>query len=126
MWKRISKYFKGWFSGGFVHPVLNEKLNTAIDDKINAVKNKQSELSQKHTDLLNSYLRTYFSKEYSSTEEMAIAFDVSNKAWKKHCRTINSTEKLINLNKDAFANQVMAVVKHMKNNEKEKKTEQLK
>lgn len=110
MWKKFRSFLRRLFSKGFIHPALNEKLNTVIEDKINRVQKDQQVLIDKYSEFLNSYLRTYFSKQYDSQTQMAVAFNATNKEWQKLCRQVNSTEKLINIDKEAFKRQVKLVV----------------
>ncbi|MES2592397.1 MAG: hypothetical protein V4608_10960 [Bacteroidota bacterium] len=111
MIQKIKKFLKTIFSARFTHPVVNEKLSTAIDDKLKKRVKEQGVEIDKNTLLLNSYLRTYFSKQYETPELMRHAFDVTNKEWQKHCRNINSTSKLINLDKEAFKKRVQLTIK---------------
>lgn len=116
MWKSISSFFKGLFSKRFVHPIVNERLATAIDDKINRENKERQAKIEKHNEILNQYVRTYFSRRYSDNDEMQIAFDTINKDWKKHCRVINSTDKTINLKSNYFEQRVKTVITNLKEN----------
>lgn len=117
MWKKFKAFVKRTFSKRFIHPVFNEQINTVVDDKLKAEHLKREEISQKYTDILNGYVRTYFLKKYETMSDMEIAFKAINKEWKKICREVNSTEKLLNLNKDAFQRQVKLVVNKLKENQ---------
>lgn len=110
MINKLRQKIKGLFSKRFIHPIIDTQLSTAIDDKINRRKSEQQIQSDKYNDILNSYLRTYFSKTYDSQLDMMVAFKSVNKKWKTLCRDVNSTNPLINLKKDAFQNQVKLVV----------------
>ena len=112
------KWFKKLFSKNFIVPIVNERLATAIDDKIKARHKKQEALIDKHQAVLNGYLITYFKHKYANNEEMAIAYIEVNKLWVKYCRDINSTEKLINLNKNAFKTEVDKVLNKIENDNK--------
>jgi len=116
MIKNIRRIFKKWFSFKFKHPAVDETLNTAINDKIASRVKLQEAETKIHTDTLNSYLKTYFSKQYESPEMMKLAFDTTNKKWLNLVREVNGTSKLINLKKDAFKNQVELVIKKIKEN----------
>ena len=103
------------FSKDFIHPVINENLSDAIDDKLTKRKVAQGIAIDIHTQTLNNYLHTYFSKLQGLTPQQAIlAYDIANRNWRKYVRNINSTNKLINLNKDAFEIQVKKVLEKMK------------
>jgi hypothetical protein len=111
MIKKLKELFRRFIQRiSFVHPVLDRELSSTIDSKIKRVQNKQQELADKYNQILNNYLKTYFSKKYSSQSEMAVAYSAADKEWKKLCREVNSTEKLININKDAFSRQVKLVI----------------
>lgn len=116
------KRFREWLrklvnKRAFVHPALDKNVNTVIDDKIKRIHVKQERLTEKYNNILNGYLRTYFSKQYASQADMSIAYEATNKEWKSLVRKVNSTEKLINLKKDAFQNQVFAVIEKLKENQ---------
>ena len=114
---KIKQFLKRIFSKRFIAPIINEKLATAIDDKIIRRRKDQEKKTQEHTDILNSFLKTYFSRKYNNSSDMLTAFNTCNKHWKKHCVLINSTEKLINLKKDAFEKNVEKVINKLKENE---------
>ena len=116
MLKKIKSFFRKLFSKQFIHPEVNKRLSNAIDDKI-ARRNEDTEKEiNKNTEVLNSYLRTYFDKKYSSQSKMQVSFQTCNKQWLKHCREINSTNKLINVDKKAFEKQVKLVINKLKEN----------
>lgn len=125
MWKKLKELFLKFIQrNNFVHPVLDETVNSAIDGKIKRTQKIQQELSDKYNTILNNYLLTYFSRKYANQSEMAIAFKATNKEWESLCRKVNSTEKLINLKKEAFKNNVKLVIEKTKiNNEKKAKAE---
>ncbi len=100
--KKIIKWFKNLFSVKFITPVVDEKLKTAVDDAILAESKKREELRKHHYKILMSYLKTYFDHEYACSQDMQIAYEKINKQWMKHCRDVNSTDRLIKLNKDNF------------------------
>jgi len=100
------KFYKKLFSTKFVHPVINERLAEAIDDKLNATRKEQEALKEKYNVIMRDNIHTFLSKQYSSAIEQQMAFDVINKDWKKLVREVNSTEKLINLNKRGFEQQI--------------------
>ena len=114
MIQSIRRTFKKWFSFKFKHPAVNQTLNTAIDDKIARRVKEQEAETKIHTDALNVILRTYFAKKYESPEMMKVAFDTCNKEWLALVRKVNGSSKLINLKKDAFANQVKLVITKIK------------
>ncbi len=60
----------------------------------------------KYNAIMNDYIHTFLSKQYSSIIEQQMAFDLINKDWKNLVRQVNSTEKLINLSKTAFEKQI--------------------
>lgn len=115
--RKIKAFFKRIFSTKFIAPIVNEKLATSIDDKITRKRKEQEKLTEFHTSILNSFVKTYLSKKYENKQEMQIAFETCNKQWKKHCAQINSKEKLISLKKTAFESQVKIVIKKLKENE---------
>lgn len=104
--KKLWIWFKSLFSLHFVHPSANEELAHAINDKLDKRRREQEEQSEKYNDILNGYLRTYFSTTYKDNNEMSIAFDLTNKKWKELCKQVNKSNKLINIKKDAFADRV--------------------
>lgn len=103
------------FSKDFIHPVINENLSDAIDDKLTKRKVSQKITIDIHTQVLNSYLHTYFTK-ISTTDAggAVLAYETANRSWQKYVRQINSNNKLINLNKKAFEQQVKKVLEKMK------------
>jgi len=108
-------------SVAFVHPVVHEGFRGAIDQKIKDNTKKQDELIKIHTEHLNSLLATLFSRTYESSMDMRIAYELLNKEWKKYCKEVNSTERLINLKHGAFTErfkQVIETTKQNKNNGK--------
>lgn len=121
MIKKIKRIFKILFSKRFVHPVVDERLSTAIDDKIEARKKAQENESAIYEAKLNEFVKTYFSKKYESVELMGVSFAETNRQWKKLCRDVNRRNKLINLNKNAFQNRVQLVINQMKQNGTENK-----
>jgi len=114
MIKKLKSFFKKLFSKKFVHPVVNEKLSNAIDDKISKRIEKQNDLAKDYEIVLNGIVKTYVSKQYESVDTMKVAFDLSNKEWNKICKEVNGKSKLINLNKNAFKNKVEFVIKTLK------------
>ena len=118
-WAWLGKHIK--FEKGFIHPELNnnslnaieierKKLSDAIDNKIaknNALKTIAIDL---HTKVLNEYLYTFFKRQYANIEEQKVAFTTANKKWQKYVREVNSTNKLINLNKKSFEEHVKKVL----------------
>lgn len=109
--KKLRELFRRFIQRiSFVHPTFDSELSTVIDSKIKRVQSKQEDLAEKYNKILNNYLKTYFTKKYNSQTEMAIAYQAANKEWKKLCREVNSTEKLINIDKGAFERQVKLVV----------------
>lgn len=110
--KKIIDFFKKnvSFNWRFVHPVIDTELDHAIDDKLKARRMKQAEEIEKHNDILNGYLRTYFSKRYADNQEMAIAFDLTNKKWKSYCKNINKSNKLVNLRNTMFEERVRLTI----------------
>ena len=105
--KWIFKFFKWLTSKARPHPIVNQKLDTAIDDKIKKRRIEQEKLIAEHNAILTSYAKTFFSKQYANNQEMAFAFVVADKQWRKHVREVNSTNKLINLGKEDFKKLVM-------------------
>lgn len=118
MIKSISNFFKGLFSKRFVHPIINERLATAVDDKINRENKERQARIEKHNEVLNQHVRTYFSRRYDNNDEMQIAFDTINRDWKKHCRLMNSTDRLLNLRSRAFEERVKTVITNLKENDR--------
>ena len=116
----IKKLLKKLFSYKFIHPIVNERLSNAIDDKRNSRIKLQNEEIKKYNDILNGYLKTYFSKTYNSADDMSFTYKLINKEWKQLCVKVNSTNKLINLNKTSFEKQVKSVINKV--NETKKKT----
>ena len=102
MFKRFSKWLKSLFSPKFIVPEVNKKLSMAIDDKIAKTKVKMEEERAKHDHILKEYLRTYFDREYSCEEDQEYSYLICNRGWKLHVKQVNSTNKLINLDKRAF------------------------
>ena len=118
MFQKIKALWRKIFKREFVHPVVNDKVNTAISDKLASVERERMAIIHKYDQELNSLLRTYFGREYPSQQDMALAFEVSNKEWLKIVRKANSTERLINLDKEAFKKQCKKVVEHVKDSQK--------
>jgi hypothetical protein len=114
MWKKFKAWFRNLFSARFIVPVVNEKLATAVDDKLKARRKKYDKMVTENQQILRNYARTYLDKAYSCEADMAFAFDEINRAWKKHVRSINSTSKIISLRKDGFEIEVKALIKIMK------------
>lgn len=118
--KNIFKKVKNYFGFGiFISPEVNQKLSDAIDDKIAREKVKQSVEVNVHTKVLNSFLHTYFTKSYSSNEEMNIAYEAANKKWKEYVRGVNSTSRTLNLDKHAFEKHYQLVLKQIIKNRNE-------
>lgn len=104
--QNIKQFIKRMFSFKFVHPIIDEQIDHAINDKLKKRRLEQEDETVKYNDKLNSYLRTYFSKDYATPQEMAMAFALVNKQWQELCRSVNSKNKLINLNKNSFKDRV--------------------
>lgn len=118
--KYILQFFKWLMKGATPHTSINQKLDTALDDKLRKRREEQQVLIQEHNEVLNSFLRTYFSKQYISNKEMAFAFSVSDRQWKRYVREVNSTTKLINLNKNDFKHRVMKTLSEIANSKNQK------
>ena len=101
-YQKVKSFFKKLFSKHFISLEVNKELATALDDKLLRHKIKQEIAIEQHNKVLNSYLYTFLKKKYSNPAEMQLAFDITNKEWKKYTSKINSSNKLINLNKEAF------------------------
>ncbi len=114
--KKLWIWFKSLFSFKFVHPVIDEPLQTAITDKLDARRKEQEAQTDKYNEILSSYLRTYFSTPYANNEEMSIAFDLTNQKWKQLCKDVNRTNRLINIKKEAFQNRVKMTIEQLKQN----------
>lgn len=117
--RKIKDWLKKTFSAKFVHPIVIQKLDTALDDKIKRRAKDQDKEIEKQDEILAQYLKSYFGKQYKDQAEMSFAFGVVNKQWEKHCRNVNGTSRLIRLNKNAFKSKVKLVI----NNINEKKTQ---
>ena len=118
-WKQFVKYFS---FGKFVHPVVNEELAHAINDKLDKRRKDQEDETEKYNTVLNGYLRTYFSTTYQDNQEMSIAFDLTNKKWKELCKDVNRKNKLINIKKEAFQNRVKLTINQLNENKKKAET----
>lgn len=106
MWKKFVKWLKGLFSKDFIVPVVNERLATAVDDKIKANTKVTEKDMAKYTQVMADYLKTFFSRKYKSDLDSQLAFDTINREWKQLCRAVNSTNKNLSLNKNEFERQV--------------------
>lgn len=115
--KKIKQFFKSLFSAKFIHPIVDEELDHAIHDKLRKRRQDQISETEKYNDILNTFLKTYFSKHYNNPQEMGIAFGIANKKWQKLCRDVNSTNKLINLKKESFTERVKLTINQIKQNE---------
>lgn len=113
-WKRFCKWFKSLFSTKFIVPVVNERLSTAVDDKIKKRRIEFEKLKDENQQILRNYVRTYLDKEYTCEADMAFAYDTINRDWKKHVRLINSTSKVITLRKDGFEKEVKMLIANIK------------
>ncbi len=114
MLKKFLKFLKKFFSAKFIHPIVDEKTNTAVDDKINAWRKQYDKLTQENEVVLRNLIRTYFDKAYESDAEMEVAYGVCNKTWCRHVRLINSTSKIISLDKMSFENGAKEFIKRIK------------
>ena len=123
MLKRFIQFIKRniSFSKEFTHPVINEQLDHAIEDKLRKRRVSQIEETEKYTDILNSYLKTYFSKTYNNSDEMGVAYGLINKQWEELCRDVNSKNKLINIKKGAFKERVKLTIQKINETKAEKK-----
>lgn len=117
MWKKFKKWLKGVFSFSkdFIVPVVNEKLATAVDDKLKAHGKTMQKEMDKYTQVMADMLKTFFSRKYKSDMDSQLAFDTINREWKQLCRTVNGTNKNLNLNKNEFERQVKIVLEKNKN-----------
>ena len=116
MWKKFVKWFKGLFSSNFITPTVNEKLATAVDDKIKKHNKVAEQEMAKYTQIMADYLKTFFSRKYLSDMDSQLAFDTLDREWKQLCVKVNSTNRHINLKKDEFKRQVKITLE--KNNKK--------
>ena len=117
--KKLLKKISSWFSFGFVHPILDDGIATELNNKLGDRRKKQVSETDKYNDILKSYLRTYFSATYVDSKEMSIAFDLTNRKWKELCKDVNRKNKLINIQKEAFANRVKLTIEQLKKNQNE-------
>lgn len=110
MFKKIAKFVRGLFSRNFIVPAVNEKLATAVDDKIKA-HSKKTEIEQaKYTKIMADHLATFFARKYTCDIDSQLAFDIINREWKQLVRQVNSTNRHLNLKKDEFERQVKIVL----------------
>ena len=119
MWKKFVKWFKGLFSKNFIVPVVNERLATAVDDKLKAHGKQTQKEMDKYTQIMADYLQTFFSRKYKSDLDSQLAFDTINRDWKKLCRDVNSTNKHLSLNKNEFERQVKIHLEKQKNKQQQ-------
>jgi hypothetical protein len=120
MWKKLKTFIGRFISfGKFVHPSVDEELKHAINDKLDKRRKEQDDEREKYNEVLNSYLRTYFSTPYLNNNEMSLAFDLTNKKWKELCKSVNRKNKLINIHKEAFSNRVKLTIEQLKKNKNE-------
>lgn len=112
MWKKFVKWWKGLFSSNFIVPVVNEKLATAVDDKLAAHSKQTQKEKDKYTQVMADYLQTFFSRKYKSDMDSQLAFDTINREWKQLCRTVNSTNRNLSLDKKEFERQVKIVLEN--------------
>ena len=111
MMKRFKKWLKSLFSAKFIVPQVNQKLATAIDDKNRARGKEFEKLKEEHNLILRGYVRTYLDKTYTCEADQSFAFDYLNRKWKEHARKINSSSKIITLNKKGFEIEVNGFIK---------------
>lgn len=110
--KRFIKLIVAIFNKRSVIPFKPE-LDKAIENKIEAHEKIATDTIAFYEAVLQSYLKTYFGKQYTSQAEMAIAYSACDKKWRKLARKVNSTNKFITLNKDAFKNQCVTIVNNL-------------
>ena len=120
MWKKFFKWLKGLST---TVPNVNEKLATAVDDKIKSFNKQTAKEMEKYTKIMHhDYLETFFNRKYLSDMDSELAFDTLNRSWKKLCRDVNSSNRNLTLKKDEFERQVKIVLeKRKKKLESEKK-----
>lgn len=123
LFKRFRKWLKKYihFSKNFIHPEIDNKLNTVVEDKIKSWRSEYEKKKEEHDQKLKSFLRTYFDREYASELDMQVAFDTINNQWKDYVREVNSTSKVITLSRTAFTDEVKAFIKRVKANEEKRK-----
>jgi len=114
MWKKFRKWLRGLFSKDFIVPVVNERLATAVDDKLKAHGKQTQKEMDKYTQVMADYLQTFFSRKYKSDMDSQLAFDTINREWKQLCRKVNSTNRNLSLNKGEFERQVKIVLEKEK------------
>jgi hypothetical protein len=120
MYNKLKRFLGRFISfGKFVHPAVNEELKHAINDHLDKRRKEQEDEKEKFNEILNSYLRTYFSTPYLDNKEMSIAFELTNKKWKELCKSVNRKNKLINLQKESFSNRVKLTIEQLKKNKNE-------
>lgn len=94
---------------------IDEKVDGIIDLKIAAHKKRASEESEFYQAKLKSLLNTYFSKKYATRAEMGIAYAIADKEWRKLVKTVNSTNKFVTLDKNAFEKQSISIINNLTN-----------
>lgn len=102
MIRKFIKWFLSLFSAKFVSPEVNQKLASAVNDKLKKRQIEFEEAKQIHDKVLKDYIRTYFDREYESNQDMSLAFETINRKWKKYVKEVNSGNKIISLNKNSF------------------------
>lgn len=106
----IKKFLDKFRKKPFVTPIINDDVNDEITRKLKAREAYVAESSKVHEKYLNELLATYFKREYTNREDMAIAFQICNKKWLKHCRDTNGSQKDFNLHKDTFRMNVVNIL----------------
>lgn len=110
--KRFFRLIKLYLKKKIIIPIKPE-LDKAIENKIAARDKIVVQTAAFYEAELQSYLKTYFGKQYTSEAEMSIAYSACDRKWRNLVRQVNSSNKFINLNKDAFKNQCITIVNNL-------------
>ena len=103
---------------GFIHPIVNEQLSNAIDHKIAANEKETRAKVNFHNEYLKELLSTLISKNYNTSGDFQIAYEYLNKQWIDYAKKVNSTEKMLNLKRNAFSESFKLIIKNKNNGKK--------
>ena len=114
MIQKIKKYIK-WFFGKkekFISPAIADEINKEVTDKLVAKQEKIKREVLPHEKFLNDLIFAHLGKPHNTHIEMQTSFDICDKKWRKYVRDINSTSKDISLNKTAFKDNIVRILKN--------------
>lgn len=108
-------------------PKWVQDVQERISEKRDAIRKEKFDNLAKASEVkLNDLMNLYFMNLTNDSEEQVVTFDILNKEWKDYVYKVNSTQKIISLNHDAFEKNINDILNSEEYKEKLKEKELIK